>query len=209
MLRQNLLDSLPGMPKLIHKPVVWEALQLLPQLYGNEMVRRELEKLRQRILDADDKELTKIDIDPDKLAEQIATVLREKAQPSVHPAVNAAGIILHTALGRAPLCKEAQEALKFASQGYCTMAIDRETGRRGDRYKHVEDLLCFITGAEAGCVVNNNAAATMVLLNTIAQGKEVIVSRGQLVEIGGSFRIPDVMRRSGAIMSMPSAITPL
>jgi len=195
-----LLNSLIGMPNLLNKPGVRKALEELPQLYGNEIVRKELDKLRQRILEADESELDKIDIDPDRLAEKIAALLYEKARPSVHDAVNAAGIILHTALGRAPLADEAREAVCHAAAQYSTIAVDRETGRRGDRYKHVEDLLCFLTGAEAACVVNNNSAATIVLLNTMAEGKEVIVSRGQLVEIGGSFRIPDVMKRSRAMM---------
>ncbi len=199
--RKNLLDSLIGMPKLLHLPVVWEALEELPQLYGNFLVRQELDRLRQTILTAEtEAELDEIDIAPDRLAERVVHLLREKARPSVHPAVNAAGIILHTALGRAPLAEEAQKNLYFATMGYSTTAIDRETGRRGNRYLHAEDLLCFLTGAEAACVVNNNSAATIVLLNSMAEDKEVIVSRGQLVEIGGSFRIPDVMERSRAIM---------
>lgn len=198
--RQTLLDSLIGMPKLMNIPVVKEALAELPQLYGNEIVRKELDKLRQQILTADEDELMTIDASPDKLSGRIVRILKRKSKPSVYPAVNAAGIILHTALGRAPLVKEAQEAVMRAASGYCTLAVDRDTGRRGDRYQHVEDLLCFLTGAEGAVVVNNNSAATVVLLNTMAQGKEVVVSRGQLVEIGGSFRIPDVMKRSGAIM---------
>ena len=198
--KHTLLNALIGMPKLLNKPVVKEALEELSQLYGNEIVRKELDKLRQRILDADESELESIDIDPDRLAERVASLLREKTLPSVHNAVNAAGIILHTALGRAPLAREAQEAVSRSAFGYSTIAIDKETGKRGDRYKHVEDLLCFLTGADAACVVNNNSAATMVLLNSMAEGKEVVVSRGQLVEIGGSFRIPDVMKRSRAIM---------
>ena len=199
--RKDLLNCLIGMPKLLHKPPVWEALNEMPQLYGNELVRLELDRLRLRILEAETVEqLDEIDLDPDKLADRLATLLREKNRPSVHEAVNAAGIILHTALGRAPLAEEAREALNIAASGYSTVAIDRETGRRGNRYLHVEDLLCHLTGAEAACVVNNNSAATIVLLNSMAEGKEVVVSRGQLVEIGGSFRIPDVMERSGAIM---------
>lgn len=199
--RQNLLDSLIGMPKLLHMPVLWKALEAHPQLFGNFLVRQELDRLRQSILSTEtEEELNEIDIDPERLAERVAYLLYEKARPSVHPAVNAAGIILHTALGRAPLAEEARDNLIHAASGYTTTAIDRETGRRGNRHLHVEDLLCFLTGAEAACVVNNNSAATIVLLNSMAEGKEVIISRGQLVEIGGSFRIPDVMRRSGTVM---------
>ena len=198
--RKELLSGLVGMPKLLNIPVIKEALEEMPQLYGNEIVRQELDALRQRILTADENELANIVVDPDKLAEKIVRIMRRKAKPSVYDAINAAGIILHTALGRAPLAKEARDAVYHAATGYNTLAIDRDTGKRGDRHKHVEDLLCFLTGAEGAVVVNNNAAATVVLLNTMAEGKEVIVSRGQLVEIGGSFRIPDVMKRSNAEM---------
>ena len=198
--RKTLLGQLTGMPKLLNLPIIKEALEELPQLYGNEIVRSELDALRQRILTADENDIDEIDIRSDKLAEIIAVTLGRKAKPSVYDAINAAGIILHTALGRAPLAEEARQAVYNAATGYSTLAIDRDSGKRGDRYKHVEDLLCFLTGAEGAVVVNNNAAATVVLLNTMAAGKEVIVSRGQLVEIGGAFRIPDVMTRSNAIM---------
>ncbi|MBC8203949.1 L-seryl-tRNA(Sec) selenium transferase [bacterium] len=198
--RKKLLNSLIGMPNLLNIPVLNEALRKLPQLYGNFLVRNELEKLRQRILTAELSELDTIDIEPELLAADIARLIHDKAAPSVYPAVNAAGIILHTALGRSPLAEEARMAVNTAAEGYSTVAIDRYSGKRGDRYLHVQDLLCFLTGAEAACVVNNNSAATIVLLNSMAEGKEVIVSRGQLVEIGGSFRIPDVMMRSKVVM---------
>lgn len=198
--RRKLLDSLVGMPRLLNMPMIKEAMSELPQLYGNEIVRRELDALRKRILAAEEKELDTIQVDSTQLAERIARLLRRKSKPSVYDAVNAAGIILHTALGRAPLAREAREAVYHAATYYCTLAIDRDTGKRGDRYQHVEDLLCFLTGAEAALVVNNNSAATVALLNTMAEGREVVVSRGQLVEIGGSFRIPDIMKRSGCIM---------
>lgn len=199
--RKKMLGSLIGMPKLLHKPVLWKALESLPQLYGNDLVRWELDSIRNSILKAESiKELEHIDTDPERLAEKMAALIREKAEHSVYHAINAAGIILHTALGRSPLAEEAREALMVAATGYSTVAIDRETGKRGNRHLHVEDLLCHLTGAEAAVCVNNNAAATIVLLNTMASGKEVIVSRGQLVEIGGAFRIPDVMKRSNAKM---------
>ena len=198
--RIKLLGQLVGMPRLLNLPQIKDALEELPQLYGNEIVRSELDALRKRILIAEETEIDEIEIQPEKLAERIAVKLRRKAKPSVYDAINAAGIILHTALGRAPLAEEARQAVASAATGYSTLAIDRDSGKRGDRHKHAEDLLCFLTGAEGAVVVNNNAAATVVLLNSMAAGKEVIVSRGQLVEIGGAFRIPDVMMRSNAIM---------
>jgi L-seryl-tRNA(Ser) seleniumtransferase len=198
--RQMLLDQLIGMPKLLNLPPIKALDDSYPRTYLIDCTRAELQKLRDRILAADELELSRIDIDPDRLAQKIARRIRLQFKPSVAPAINAAGIILHTALGRAPLCPEAQAAIANAIKNYCTLAIDRQTGKRGDRYAHVEGLLCYLTGAEAALVVNNNAGATMLVLNSMAFGKEVIISRGQLIEIGGSFRIPDVMKRSGAIM---------
>lgn len=198
--RQLLLDQLIGMPKLLNLAPLKALPDNYPRPYIIDITRVELQKLRDRILSADEAELADINIEPNLLAEKIAQRIRLQFKPSVAPAINAAGIILHTALGRAPLCQEAQEAIANAIKNYCTLAIDRKTGKRGDRYAHVEELLCYLTGAEAAMVVNNNAGATMLVLNSMAFGKEVIISRGQLIEIGGSFRIPDVMKRSGAIM---------
>jgi L-seryl-tRNA(Ser) seleniumtransferase len=112
--------------------------------------------------------------------------------------INATGVVLHTNLGRAPLCAEALRNIVDIARGYSNLELDLSTGERGSRYSHVEEILCRISGAESALVVNNNAGAVLLALNSLAEGKEVIVSRGQLVEIGGSFRIPDVMRKSGA-----------
>ncbi|MDY6834079.1 MAG: L-seryl-tRNA(Sec) selenium transferase [Chloroflexota bacterium] len=117
---------------------------------------------------------------------------------TLQPVVNATGVILHTNLGRAPLSEECVEAMRRAAVGYSNLEIDMDSGERGSRQVHVEPLLCQLTGAEAALVVNNNAAAVLLGLAALAEGKDVIVSRGQAVEIGGGFRIPDVMRRSGA-----------
>jgi L-seryl-tRNA(Ser) seleniumtransferase len=117
---------------------------------------------------------------------------------SLQPAINATGVVLHTNLGRAPLAAAAIERIAAVAAGYSTLEYDRATGARGRRDVHAERLLCSLTGAEAAVVVNNNAAATMILLAALAAGREVIVSRGELVEIGGGFRVPDVMAQSGA-----------
>jgi len=112
--------------------------------------------------------------------------------------INATGVILHTNLGRAPLCREAGDQLASISEGYSNLEFDLEHGERGIRYDHVRELLCILSGTEDALVVNNNAAAVFLALNALAEGKEVIVSRGELVEIGGEFRIPEIMEKSGA-----------
>jgi len=198
--RKELLDQLIGMPKLLNLKPVKNLNAVHPRSVVHDTARRELQSLRDSILEADAESLKEISADPEKLAEKIVDSIQLETRQSVAPAVNAVGVILHTSLGRAALSEEAQQAVARAVKNYCTIAINRETGKRGDRHAHVEKLLAKITGAESAVVVNNNAAATMLVLNTFGQGREVVVSRGQLVEIGGSFRIPDIMKRSGCKM---------
>jgi len=112
--------------------------------------------------------------------------------------INATGVIIHTSLGRAPLSDEAIAAITTANQGYSNLEFDLDTGRRGSRYAHVDDLVCRVTGAEAAMAVNNNASALLLVLMALCHGRGVVISRGQLVEIGGGFRLPDVMSQSGA-----------
>ena len=118
--------------------------------------------------------------------------------PTLVPVINASGVILHTNLGRAPLSNAALKAMATISHGYSNLEFDLETGKRGSRLIHAEELLKRLTGAEAAIIVNNNAAAMLLVLAALARRKRVVISRSQLVEIGGEFRIPDVMKQSGA-----------
>jgi len=134
----------------------------------------------------------------DKIVDSILSQVQELGQLSLRRVINAGGVILHTNLGRAPLSKETTTAMEMVATGYCNLEFDLESGTRGSRDVHIEKILCQLTGAEAALVVNNNASAVLLALTVLAKKKEVIVSRGQAVEIGGGFRIPDVMRQSGA-----------
>jgi L-seryl-tRNA(Ser) seleniumtransferase len=163
---------------------------------GHESVRRAvrlaLEEARHKLASGD-----RARIDSESLAERSLALL-EVDQPRLRPLINATGVLLHTGLGRAPLALEAIEAIARVARGYCNLEIDLETGERGGRTSGVASLLCRLSGAEAALVVNNNAAATVIALRGLAIGREVVVSRGQLIEIGGSFRLPEIFEVSGA-----------
>jgi L-seryl-tRNA(Ser) seleniumtransferase len=134
------------------------------------------------------------------LTPRLIASVRQGLRPRFRRVLNATGVVIHTNMGRSLLAPEAVQAVASAAAHYSNLEFDLATGERGSRYSHVEELLCRLTGAEAALVVNNNAAAVLIVLDTLCKGREVIVSRGQLVEIGGSFRIPEVMAKSGAIL---------
>ncbi|MCK5148092.1 L-seryl-tRNA(Sec) selenium transferase [bacterium] len=191
----ELLKRLPKVDRLLEAPEIRSYLTEAPQVLIVEAIRETLEQLRTDIRNG---KAGEADLAFETIVRSAAIQCAEAAARSLRRAVNGVGIVLHTGMGRAPLAESAQAALADAIVHYNTLQADRQTGGRGNRYIHVESLLCRLTGAEATLVVNNNAAATMLILNTLGEGQEVIVSRGELVEIGGAFRIPDVMRRSGA-----------
>lgn len=191
---QELLPNLPKIDKLIEHSVIFGLQNDYPRTIIVDEVREYIEILRTDIIKGRVTALPGID----EIANDIARKMHVKYLFGVRRCVNGAGIILHTALGRAPFAGVARKQLMDAISNYCSLQIDLETGKRGNRNEHIEKLIKKLTGAEAALVVNNNAAATLLVLNTLAEGKEVIVSRGELVEIGGAFRIPDVMKRSGA-----------
>jgi L-seryl-tRNA(Ser) seleniumtransferase len=197
--KDTLLRKIPSLDALLRSP----GGESLVREYGHEAVaaagRDLLDDLRSELSGLTIEDTTP-DLSPAALVWKMREGLCRKFRPSLGPAVNATGILMHSGLGRAVLSEDAVEALLGVAQGYSTLALDLETGRRTSRDRHVEGLLRELTGAEAATVANNNAAATVLVLNTLARGKEVVVSRGQLVEIGGSFRMPDVMKTSGAVL---------
>lgn len=136
----------------------------------------------------------------DHLKPALLRHIRAETRPRLRRVLNATGVIIHTNMGRAVLAEQAAAAVTLACQGYSNLELNLHTGERGSRYSHVEDLLRQLTGAEAALVVNNNAAAVLITLDSLCKGGEVVIARGQLVEIGGSFRIPEVMERSGATL---------
>jgi len=189
------LRNLPKVDELLKRDDVAAALEAHPRTLVLESVREAVEAARAEILGGRLRQPS-----ADAIAADAALRLAEKAARSLRRVINATGIVLHTNLGRAPLAQAAVDAVADVSAGYSTLEYDVASGERGSRHGHVEELLTRLTGAEAAMVVNNNAAAVLLGLAGLAAGREAIVSRGQLVEIGGSFRIPDIMAQSGAAM---------
>lgn len=163
-----------------------------------EAVRMEQDKLRAYINASEDEEEAQSRIE--SLPEQIGWTVSAMNRPNMSRVLNGTGTILHTNLGRAPLSSKHLEQVSYIAGGYSNLEYDLEAGERGERYSHFEKLLCRITGAEAAMAVNNNAAAVLLILSSMARGGEAVVSRGELVEVGGKFRIPDVMEQSGAVL---------
>ena len=186
-----LLRQIPKMDDLLARP---DIAALLPG--AADAAREVLARLRSAILAG---ECDKLPAN-DEIAAMIAAQVQRENTPSLRRLINATGVILHTNLGRAPLARCAIDAVSSVAGSYSTLEYSAELGERGNRHSHVSGLLARLTGAEDALVVNNNAAAVLLMLAALAQGREVIVSRGELVEIGGSFRIPEVMEQSGCIL---------
>lgn len=194
-MKKELLRKLPSVDFLLKDSKTALLLKERSRPIVVEAIRTALDKERELIKDSD---ATAYRFNIPVFFEKVEAEIEKSERLSLARVVNATGVILHTNLGRAPLSVSALNNLIEVSTGYANLEFDLDKGERGERYSHLEPLLCRLTGSEAALVVNNNAAAVLLVLNTLAEGKEVIVSRGELVEIGGSFRIPDVMRKSGA-----------
>lgn len=189
---KDMLRKIPKVDELLHNPKL-KTHDGTGTLAMTEAVRQVLENLRGEILSGALIEMP----GETSIISDIKKKYKKNKSPSLRRVINGTGVILHTNLGRAPLAENALALVHQAARGYSTLEYDVEAGTRGSRHAHVERLLTQLTGAEAAMAVNNNAAAVMLILSALASGKEVIVSRGELVEIGGSFRIPDIMTQSG------------
>ena len=193
-MNQKLLRQIPKVDELMKQPCLLTLCETVPVQTVTQAVRQALEGLRRDILAGKVEEMPSVEA----LCAGIAADASRQAEPSLKKVINATGIILHTNLGRACISARAAAAAQEVAQSYSTLEYNLEAGRRGTRYSHVESLLCKLTGAESALVVNNNAAAVLLILSDMAQGGQVITSRGELVEIGGSFRVPDIMEACGA-----------
>jgi L-seryl-tRNA(Ser) seleniumtransferase len=198
--KQTLLRTLPGVDRLLVQVQQDQAVHDLPKRVLLFAIRDTLEELRQTILTSSD--VTELpETDESALINQIVPRALKLQKNNLIRAVNATGVVVHTNLGRSCLAPTAVENLVRIAGAYSNLEFDLEAGKRGSRYRAVEALLCELSGAEAAIAVNNNAAAVLLCLDTLASGKRVVLSRGEMVEIGGSFRIPDVMAKSGAILT--------
>ncbi|MBN1832284.1 MAG: L-seryl-tRNA(Sec) selenium transferase [Deltaproteobacteria bacterium] len=197
--KKALFKKIPAVDRLLDTPRIIEASAEYPRSLVLRAIHQVLDEIRKDLAEGGESKessLLKIETISEKVVERIVLL----AQSSLRPVINATGIIVHTNLGRSILAEKVLKRFGPIAGGYSNLEYDIEQGERGSRYTHVEDILKELTSAEGVMVVNNNAGAVLLSIETLARDREVIVSRGQLVEIGGSFRIPDVMRKSGAVM---------
>lgn len=192
--RRALLRTLPAIDRLLGTPCLTQLEQTQPHILIREAAQNIVDELRRQLLD---EQAPLPDLDLDAVANIVAAKVAEMAKPSLRKVINVTGTLLHTNLGRAPLCRDALLAINDVAQGYSNLEYALDEGKRGKRFTHVEELICKLTGGEAATVVNNNAGAVMLALAALAGGRSAVVSRGELIEIGGSFRIPDIMAASG------------
>jgi L-seryl-tRNA(Ser) seleniumtransferase len=193
----NPFRQLPAVNDILELPAVQGLAQHHAHAVIVAAVRRELAEMRKRLTKG---QTLNGRSDAVAVAERVAARLEREQRPRLRPVINATGILLHTNLGRAPLSETAARAAYDAARGYLNLELDLQTGKRSSRQAAVREWVCRLTGADSATTVNNNAAATVLVLRALCQGKEVVVSRGQLIEIGGSFRIPEIMAVSGAVL---------
>ena len=197
--QQALLRMLPGVDYILELSKEDPLFNDIPKSVLVRSIRSVVENLRTIIMDGE-QDITETKFSDSVILERVKNNVKQAMTSNLKRVVNATGIVVHTNLGRSLLAKDAVENLLTIASRYSNLEFDLSKGKRGSRYSSVEDILCEISGAQAAMVVNNNAGAVFLCLETLSRGKKVIVSRGELVEIGGSFRIPDVMAKSGAVL---------
>ena len=197
--QSKMFRRIPAVDRLMESPDLVEVSAKYPRSLVSRAINQVLNEIRTRITEDEDFDDSR-ELDIERVSIRVIEKLERLARPSLRPVINATGVVVHTNLGRSILAERVLKKFRPLSGGYSNLEYDLDSGKRGSRYSHVEGILKELTSAEEAMVVNNNAAAVFISLDTLARGREVIVSRGQLVEIGGSFRIPDVMRKSGAKM---------
>lgn len=203
MNKKDILRRIPKIDEVLQQQPLFDFFEEKGSSFVTDTARSVIDELRKEILALSDEQADAFDMDKlaiNKVAEAVIDKLDEEDRNNLIPAINATGTILHTNLGRAPLCKEAVENIAKVSKSYSNLEYDVKAGKRGSRHDIVSKLIIELTGADDAMLVNNNASATMIVLSAMAAGKECIVSRGELVEIGGAFRIPDIMEQSGATL---------
>jgi L-seryl-tRNA(Ser) seleniumtransferase len=194
--KQTLLRQLPAVDRVLNAPPMQQLNPSCPHVLLLEATQETVAALREAIL----RGTADLDLSVTAVAQQAMRLVETKMASSLRQVINATGTLLHTNLGRAPLCEAALAAIDRVGRSYSNLEFNLQTGRRGHRYSHIDKLLCRLTGAEAAAVVNNNAGAVLLALTALAKGKEAIVSRGEMIEIGGAFRIPEVMEAGGVAL---------
>ena len=197
-IKKEMLKKLPKIDEVLLILEKQNIYDLAPRDIVKETCRKIVQDLRDKILNAKKKIPAESCPDAAAVASEVEKSIKGLYRYSLRRVVNATGVILHTNLGRAPLCPEALQRIMEVGRSYSNLEFDLSKGERGQRYDHVSSLICALTGAEDALIVNNNAAAVLLVLNTLAEKKEAIVSRGELIEIGGEFRIPEIMKKSAS-----------
>jgi len=196
--KKTFLRNLPKIDEIILLLEKQDIYSLAPRDIVIATCRTVVQNLRDKIIEAKEKDLPKFSLDLASAVGKVERLIKGLYRYNLRRIVNATGVILHTNLGRAPLCPEALQRIMEVGKGYSNLEFDLAKGERGQRYDHVSQLICALTGSEDALIVNNNAAAILLVLNTLAEKKEAIVSRGELIEIGGEFRIPEIMKKSAS-----------
>ncbi|MFH2058998.1 MAG: L-seryl-tRNA(Sec) selenium transferase [Pseudomonadota bacterium] len=193
--KNEILRHLPGVDHLLTLTHGNDLFENIPRSVILDSIRKAIDTARKDILNTVETNIT-----DDLLLLKAQSFALEKIKPKLVNLINATGVVLHTNLGRSLLCEDALDNIQAIARSYSNLELNIDTGKRGIRYQAVEELICELTGAQSAIAVNNNAGAVLLCLNTMAKDRQVVVSRGELVEIGGSFRIPDVMSKSGGIL---------